>query len=183
MRINTMSTQKTANIIKKFLKGSLRCAEFALDNACIAKCSFCNIWKQKPKVFVDREKALFALERLADFGVVHICFTGGEALLHPNVTELVERATKLNINSAMLVAAPSLLLRGDMIKRLEAAGADLMSISFDSDSPQVMADSRQIPGIMDELKSALDQIRKTKLKTMASVLIWNGNFDRLANVC
>jgi len=174
---------KSMNIAKNYLTGKLKCAEFALTNSCIAKCSFCNIWQQKPKVFVDREKGLKALDILADFGVSHMCFTGGEALMHPNVVEFVEKATKRKIHSAMLLAAPSLLLRNDMVKRLESAGNDVLSISFDSEDPEIMAQSRQIPNIIDDMKKAIELIKKTKIKSMASVLIWNNNYDKLEEVC
>lgn len=178
----SVTNRKTLNITKNYLKGNIRCAEFALTNACIAKCSFCNIWKQAPKVFVERDNALQTVNRLADFGISHITLTGGEPLMHPNIIEIIETATKRNIHNAVLVAAPQLLLRNDMIKRLEDAGNDLISISFDSGDPVIMAESRKINNIMDDMKRALEAIQKTSLKTMASVLIWNDNYDKLEDV-
>ncbi|MDR0433972.1 MAG: radical SAM protein [Gracilibacteraceae bacterium] len=174
---------KTKNIISNYLHGRLRCTEFALTNACIAKCTFCNIWKQKPKVFVDREKALAAIDRLADFGVSHLTLTGGEPLLHPHVIEFVARASKRRVNNAVLLAAPSLLLRKETPRRLEDAGCDLVSISFDSGNPETMAASRQITNIMDEMKKAMEALKQTRLKSMASVLIWNENHDKMEDVC
>ena len=170
------------NIAKNYLTGRLKCAEFALTNVCIAKCTFCGIWKQTPKVFVDKDKAIQAINRLADFGVSHITLTGGEPLLHPNIVEFVEAATKRNVHNVVLDAAPRLTVRNDMHKRLEAAGCDVLSISFDSGDPVTMAESRKIDNIMDEMKHAMEQIKKTSLKTMASVLIWNDNFDKLEDV-
>jgi MoaA/NifB/PqqE/SkfB family radical SAM enzyme len=178
-----MNVKKTLNIAKHYFAGNLRCAEFALTNACVAKCTFCNIWKQKPKIFVDKDKALSAIDRLADLGVSHMCFTGGEALLHPNIVDFVELATKRKINSAILLADPRLLMRKNMIERLEKAGGDLISISFDSEDPETMAKSRGIDNIMDEMNLAMKRIKQTSLKTMASVLIWNGNCEKLAQVC
>jgi MoaA/NifB/PqqE/SkfB family radical SAM enzyme len=175
--------EKTKNIIGNFLRGKLRCTEFALTNACIAKCTFCNIWKQKPKVFVDREKALTAIDRLADFGVSHITLTGGEPLLHPHIIDFVARATKRRVNNAVLLAAPALLLRREMPRRLEDAGCDLVSISFDSADAEIMAASRRIPNIMDEMKKSLEALKQTGLKAMASVLIWNENHDKMEAVC
>ena len=174
---------KKANIVKNYLTGKLKCAEFALTNTCIAQCSFCNIWKQQPKVFVDREKALTAIDRMADFGVSHLTLTGGEPLMHPDIIAFVERAAKREMNNAVLNAAPQLLLRKEMPQRLEEAGADIVSISFDSGDPEVMAASRKIPGIIEQMKEAMDQLKKTSLKTMASVLIWNDNYQNLDEVC
>ncbi|MDR2097095.1 MAG: radical SAM protein [Spirochaetaceae bacterium] len=178
-----MSKGKKRNLVKKFLAGRLKFTEFAITNACIAKCSFCDIWKQHPKIFVDREKALTAIDRLAGLGVGHLTITGGEPLLHPDVCAFVERATLRKMNNAVLNAAPSLLMRNDIIKRLEDSGCDLLSISFDSGDPVTMAESRKIPNIMDDMARALGLVSKTNIKTMASVLIWNDNYDNLENVC
>ncbi|MDR0683730.1 MAG: radical SAM protein [Spirochaetaceae bacterium] len=178
-----MANGKKRNLVKNFLRGRLRFTEFAITNACIAKCSFCDIWKQHPKIFVDREKALSAIDRLADLGVGHLTITGGEPLLHPDVTDFVARATARRMNNAVLNAAPSLLMRNDILKRLEDSGCDILSVSFDSGDPVTMAESRKIPGIMDDMARAFEMVRKTSLKTMASVLIWNDNYDKLEEVC
>jgi len=174
---------KNANIIKQFLRGRLRCAEFALTNACIAKCSFCNIWKQKPKVFVDREKALLAIDRLADFGVSHITLTGGDPVLHRDIVDFVKKVSARNVNSSVLNAAPRLLMRNDILRQLKDADCDLVSISFDSGDPSIMAQSRQIPNIMEDMAEVVKTANKIKLKTMASVLIWNDNYDKIEEVC
>jgi len=178
-----MAQGKIRNLCKNYFLGRLKVAEFAITNACIAKCTFCEIWKQQPKVFVDREKALEAIDRLADFGTVHICITGGEPLLHPNVVDFVRRASERKIHTAVLDAAPQLLLRNDIVKRLEDAGNNLISISFDSADSATMAESRKIPNIMEDIETAVKLIGKTKIKTMASVLIWNNNYDKLEELC
>ena len=178
-----MDKEKTRNITKNFLTRRLRCAEFAITNACIAKCSFCNIWRQSPKVFTEKAKALNTIDRLADVGVSHLTLTGGEPLLHPDIIELVRRATSRHVNNATLVAAPRLLMRKDTIARLEDAGCDLVSISYDSGDPETMAKSRCIENIMRDMEEAVNAISKTSLKTMASVLIWTDNYDRLEDVC
>ena len=178
-----MANGKKRNLVKNFLQGRLRFTEFAITNACIAKCSFCDIWKQQPKIFVDKEKALGAIDRLADLGVGHLTITGGEPLLHPDVIAFVERATARRMNNAVLNAAPSLLMRNDTLKRLADAGCDILSVSFDSGDPVTMAESRKIPNIMDDMTRAIAMAGKTGLKTMASVLIWNDNYDKLEEVC
>ncbi|MDR2135600.1 MAG: radical SAM protein [Treponema sp.] len=171
------------NIISNYLRGRLKTAEFAITNVCIAKCSFCDIWKQQPKVFADREKALAVIDRLADFGVVHITITGGEPLLHPGIVDFAGRAASRNMHSSVLNAAPQLLMRNDIVKRLDDAGCNMISISFDSGDPVIMAESRKIPNIMEDMARALEIVKKTRIVTMASVLIWNDNYDKLEEVC
>jgi len=178
-----MALGKVRNVFKNYFLGRIKVAEFAITNACIAKCTFCDIWKQQPKVFVDREKALEVIDLLADHGTVHITITGGEPLLHPHLVDFVRRATERRMHSAVLDAAPQLLLRNDIVKRLEDAGNDMISISFDSGDPAIMAESRQIPNIMEDMARAVELVSKTKVKTMASVLIWNNNYDKLEDVC
>jgi MoaA/NifB/PqqE/SkfB family radical SAM enzyme len=178
-----MAYGKKRKILTNYVKGSLKVIEFAITNACIAKCSFCNIWKQQPKVFVDKDKALTVIERLAEFGTVHLTITGGEPLLHPNVVDFVKKASSLKIHTAVLDADPRLLMRNDIVKRLEDAGNDMISISFDSGDPVIMAESRQIPNIMENMARGMEIIKKTGIKTMASVLIWNNNYHNLEEVC
>ena len=175
--------RKRANIAKNYVTGKLRCAEFAITNACIAKCTFCDIWKQRPKVFTDKGKTLRAIDRLSELGVSHMTFTGGEPLLHPDIISFVERATSNRINNSVLAAAPRLVLRDDTPARLEQAGCDLLCLSFDSGDPKTMAASRGIDGIMADMELAIEAVKRTRLKTMASVLIWNDNYDRLGEVC
>ncbi|MDR1929716.1 MAG: radical SAM protein [Treponema sp.] len=174
---------KNLHLAMNYLSNRLKCCEFAVTNACIAKCDFCDIWKQTPKVFVDKEKALAAIDRLADFGVGHLTLTGGEPLLHPNIIDFVRRASRRKLNNAVLDAAPQLLMRDDMPRRLEDAGCDLLSVSFDSGDPVIMSKSRKIDNIMDKMAEAMELVKKTTLKTMASVLIWNDNFNKLEEVC
>jgi len=178
-----MAQGKIRNIFKNIFSGKIKVAEFSITNACIAKCSFCEIWKQQPKIFVDKQKALNTIDRLADHGTVQLTITGGEPLLHPNIIDFIKRATERKMHNAVLNAAPQLLLRNDIIKRLEDAGNDIISISFDTGDPKIMAESRQIPNIMDDMARAMEEISKTKILTMASILIWNNNYDNLEEVC
>ena len=178
-----MAKGLAGNIIKNCIKGKVKVAEFAITNVCVAKCTFCDIWKQQPKVFVDKDKAIKVINRLADIGTVHITFTGGEPLLHPNVVDFIKEAASRKINTSVLDAAPQLLFRNNIIKRLEDAGNDMISISFDSGDPVIIAESRQIPNIIEDIAKAVELIRKTRIKTMASVLIWNDNYDQLELVC
>jgi MoaA/NifB/PqqE/SkfB family radical SAM enzyme len=169
---------KQRNIARNLLTGRIRFAEFAVTNACVAKCSFCDIWKQRPKVFTDREKSLQVIDNLADMGVSHITLTGGEPLLHPHIVDFVTKCTSRDIHSSVLDAAPS-LITDERLARLDEVGADMISISFDSDDPAVLEASRKIPNIMRDMEIAVRKIKDTRIKSNASILIWNNNHDQM----
>jgi|GEM_PF-1583811 Predicted Fe-S oxidoreductases len=187
-----LTNKKVKNMAQNYLSGRLKFAQFALTNACMAKCSFCSIWKQQPKVYVDKEKALAAIDRMADLGVSHITFTGGDPLLHREMPSFIKKATERNIHSIVLNAAPQLILRRELknyrpgdyvIKQLEEAGLDLIAISFDSGDPETMAEQRQLPNIVADMEHAMRVLKQTKIKTAACVLIWDDNYDKIENVC
>ena len=145
-------TTKQLTVLRNFATGNARFAEFAVTNACIARCSFCDIWKQRPKVFADTEQSLQVIDNLADMGVCHITLTGGEPLMHPHIVDFVRRCTSRGVHSAVLDAAPSLITE-EKLRLLDGAGCDLISISFDSDDPAVLETSSELVG--DGLRQAL----------------------------
>jgi MoaA/NifB/PqqE/SkfB family radical SAM enzyme len=171
-------TAKQMNMLRNFVTGNTRFAEFAVTNACVARCSFCDIWQQRPKVFADAEQSLRVIDNLADMGVSHITLTGGEPLLHPHIVDFVRKCTSRGIHNSVLDAAPSLITE-EKLRLLEEAGNDMISISFDSDDPEVLEASRRIPGIMRDMEIAVGRIRNTGIKSMASILIWNNNHDQM----
>ena len=92
--------------------------------------------------------------------------------------ELAGKCTSRGVHTSVLDAAPS-LVTDEMVARLDEAGADMISISFDSDDPKVLEESRRIPNIMRDMEAAVAKIGETGIKSMASILIWNNNHDRM----
>ena len=58
----------------------------------------------------------------------------------------------------------------------------MISISLDSDDPKVFEESRRIPNIMPDMEDAVKRMKRTKIKSMASILIWNNNHDQMEKV-
>ena len=127
------------------------------------------------------EKGLLAIDKLADFGVAHITLTGGEPLLHPNIIDFAKKCTSRSIHNVVLDSAPSLITEA-ILDGLDEARTDMISISFDSDDPKVFEESRRIPNILMEIEDAVRRIKRTKIKSMASILIWNDNHNRMEEV-
>lgn len=188
-----LTKRKCKNIVENFKSGHIRAAQFAVTNACMARCAFCDIWRQQPKVFTDKEKTIAAIDRLAEFGVSHLIFTGGDPLNHKEMVSFVERASKHNMHTMVLNAAPRLLMRRlvknfrpdrYILEQLDDAGCDVIAASLDSGDPETMEDQRQLPNLLTEMTQAVEILKsKTKIKAAACVLIWDDNYDKIKDVC
>ena len=106
--------------------------QFALNNACNARCGFCNFALDKlPREswkYVDRGGALDAIDILYRQGIRYLVITGGEPLLHPDLTTIVKRATDLKVKVMLVTNAG--LLKPHRIRELAEAGLSSFIISY-----------------------------------------------------
>ncbi len=174
-----MKFNKQFNFIKGLLTNKIRFCEFALTNTCSAQCSFCTIWKQKPKVSVDLDKALKTIDKLADLHVKFITLTGGEPVIHPHVEDIVQRCTDRQMVSSILVADPRLLTE-NKLNSISKAGIDMIAISLDHYDDAVLYESRKIEGLSSKIADAVSRINaKGGIDAMASILISTFNHTSL----
>ncbi|VVB74254.1 Coenzyme PQQ synthesis protein E [Candidatus Tiddalikarchaeum anstoanum] len=172
---------KKLSVIKGILTNKIKVCEFALTNICSAQCSFCTIWKQQPKVVVDTEKAIKAVRHLSRLGVRFITLTGGEPLLHPNFEKIAAECSKENIITSIL-NADARLFTEQRLDALKRAKVDYVAISVDHYTNKVEFESRKIPGLLDHIKKAVSELKKRKIKTVASILISNFNHNCLGKL-
>jgi MoaA/NifB/PqqE/SkfB family radical SAM enzyme len=170
--------RKKLSLLRSALKGDLKVCEFALTNVCTAKCKFCSIWTQKPKVFVDLEKTKKAISHLAQIGTRFITLTGGEPLTHPHFEEIIDHCTQQNIITAVL-NADARLLTTERIDALKRAKVDVACISIDHHTDEIASESRSIPGIMKHIEKAVNELKKRNITVWALTLICNYNHKSL----
>jgi MoaA/NifB/PqqE/SkfB family radical SAM enzyme len=179
--VSHMTSVKQFQAAWQYLTGNYRACEFALTNICVSQCSFCNIWKQQPKIMVNTQKALITIDKLADLGVRFITITGGEPLIHPDVADLVAKCTERGIATAVLNADPR-LITGERIGKLKKAGLDFLCISVDHYNDEVEYESRKIANLLGHISTALPNVKYAGIKTIASVLISNFNHNELGKL-
>jgi MoaA/NifB/PqqE/SkfB family radical SAM enzyme len=145
--------------------------QFALNNACNARCGFCNFALDKlPREswkYVDRGRALDAIDILYRQGIRYLVITGGEPLLHPDLTTIVKRATDLKMKVMLVTNAG--LLKPHRIRELAEAGLSSFIISIDAASKEAHERNRGLPGVCERIREANRLITELKLHATASV--------------
>lgn len=145
-------------------------ADLALTYGCNNQCGHCY---NEPDRFampsLSRQNWFQVLDKLAEVGVPHIIFTGGEATLHPDLPQLIEYAdslgmvTGLNTNGRRLAHLP-------FARSLADTGLNHIQVTLGSSRPAIhdaimgaKSHDQTVKGIRNALASGLHCITNTTL--------------------
>ena len=141
------SGRKTLRLLLE--EGGPGFCQFALNNACNARCGFCGFALDKlPREswqYVEREGALEAIDILYREAVRYLVLTGGEPMLHPDLLEIVQYAG--NLGMKVLLVTNAGLLKPHRIRELGAAGLSSFIISIDAADAETHERNRGLPGV------------------------------------
>jgi MoaA/NifB/PqqE/SkfB family radical SAM enzyme len=108
--------------------------QIMLTSRCNIRCRICDVWKQQfaNEMTTDEVKSL--IDQALDIGVKTIYFTGGEALLRPDILELVNYAahpgiiTTVNTNGSLVTA--------ELAEKIVASKLNNITFSIDGASAE-----------------------------------------------
>ena len=141
-------------------------ADIELSSNCNMKCIMCphgieSSSKEFIQEIMDFDVAKKIINECAELGVSSIKFSGrGEAMMHPNIAELVKLAKSLGIIEVM-INTNGLLLKNNRTESLLDAGTDLIIISIDGSTKDTYEKIR-IKGNYDVVTKNVDNLIKLK---------------------
>jgi MoaA/NifB/PqqE/SkfB family radical SAM enzyme len=145
--------------------------QFAINNACNARCGFCNFALDKlPRedwVYVPRQGALESVNILHAQGVRYLVITGGEPMMHPDLGAIIKRGAELGMK-VMLVTNGS-FLRPERIRELVVLGLSSFIISIDAATVESHERNRGLPGVCQKIREANGLLNELKVHATASV--------------
>lgn len=127
---------------------------YYITNRCNARCNFCNIWQEHPKIDADITDVYSNLHDARKAGCKFVDFTGGEPLLHPDLPRMLQKARSHGFFTS--VTTNTILFP----KRVhELAGLiDLLHFSIDADNQSLNDDihgSESYQAVMESVPLAL----------------------------
>ena len=122
---------------------------YFITNRCNARCRFCSIWSDSPKVDEAKEDVVRNLGAARKAGCRFVDFTGGEPLLHPDLPYFLKEAKKRGFITSVTT---NCILFPSRVEELDGL-VDLLHFSLDADTPELHDSIRGCPSFNDVLES------------------------------
>ena len=143
-------------------------ASLKLTENCQAKCVTCNYWQTRWDDGLDTEKAVAVINRLGEFGIRYLRFTGGEPLLRRDLFQIMQKAD-LQPFQRVTLQTNGLLLK-KLHNEINASPITKVAVSIDG----LEASNDVIRGIKGYFKLAMEGISLLKGKQVSIVATLNG---------
>lgn len=147
-------------------------ASLKLTENCQAKCITCNYWQTRWQDGLDTEKAIDIINRLGDFGIRYLRFTGGEPLLRRDLFQIMQKANMAQFKRITLQTNGLLLKK--LSKEINESPITKIAVSIDG----MEASNDLIRGIKGYFRLAMEGIQLLKNKQVHVVATLNGRSAR-----
>jgi MoaA/NifB/PqqE/SkfB family radical SAM enzyme len=143
-------------------------ASLKLTENCQAKCVTCNYWQTRWDDGLNTEKAVDIIDRLGNFGIRYLRFTGGEPLLRRDLFQVMHKANMAKFKRVTLQTNGLLLKK--LSQEINDSPITKVAVSIDG----LEASNDLIRGIKGYFKLAMEGIRLLKGKQVQVVATLNG---------
>lgn len=142
--------------------------DLALTYECDNACAHCYVPPDRRPPELTTEQWQTVLAKLWDVGVPHVCLTGGEATLRPDLVALVERAEDIGMVTGLITNGRR--LTAELVRELVAGGLDHVQITIESHDAAVhntmvgcAAWEQTVAGIREALQAPLYVVTNTTI--------------------
>jgi radical SAM protein with 4Fe4S-binding SPASM domain len=148
--------------------------DLALTYRCNCNCAHC--YNARPRGYpeMESEKWHAVLDALWEVGIPHICFTGGEATLRPDLPELIGYAQDLGQITGLLTNGRRLADRA-FLRELVHSGLDHVQITLESHDPSIHDRMVQAKGAWDQTVGGIQNALDENLYVMTNTTLLKDN--------
>jgi len=143
---------------------------------CNATCGFCDIW-EKPSPYIDLDQARKNLFDLRKLGVKVIDFTGGEPLLHRELSTLLKEAKDLGFVTTITTNCLLYPKRASELKGL----VDMLHFSLDSGVKQIHDEMRGV-ACFDKVMESIEIAKSLEERPDILFTAFDHNLDQIEKI-
>ena len=147
-------------------------------NRCNCRCVMCDIWRIRQVREITPRDLEPHLTSLRELNVKWIVFSGGEPLMHSDISSLSHVCRAEGVRVTLLTAGLTLEKRADIV----AASIDDVIVSIDG-PPDIHDKIRAVPGAYRRLQRGIEALRqlRAEMPIHGRCTIQKGNFGELRN--
>lgn len=147
-------------------------------NRCNCRCVMCDIWRIRQVREITPRDLEPHLTSLRELNVKWIVFSGGEPLMHSDISSLSRVCRAEGVRVTLLTAGLTLEKRADIV----AASIDDVIVSIDG-PPDIHDKIRGVPGAYRRLQRGIEALRqlRAEMPIHGRCTIQKGNFGELRN--
>lgn len=143
------------------------------NGRCNLNCVHCYLGESKSPTYISLEKLDDILQQLSEMGTSHIKLTGGEPLLHPQFTEMLQllRKHKMTVTlftNATLINQDNIDLISMHVKKIQISMYGYTQKSYES--------VVRVPGSFKRFRNALNLLHKNNVPVNISIILLKENF-------
>lgn len=144
-----------------------------ITTRCNQKCAYCHGFRNIPELSLEENKEV--LMKLIRAGVNYITFSGGEALLYPNIIELLKIAKQNGVKSK-LITNGSIIANNEKMR--EAINyLDTITLSLDTINDDINEQMGRGRNHFAEIKKVLDILRDKNIRIKINTVVTKLNID------
>ncbi len=155
------------------------CCEIILNHACDLGCVFCSQADFEPSAFMPAAAAVKHIYTAKRAGFKRLGFSGGEALLRPDLPQLVKAARRVGFKAVRLQTNGARLASIPTAAKLVRAGLTVCKFTFASHLPETHDRLVGKPGAFKKSLAGLSNIMKLRAAVGVNLLITKANYRAL----
>ena len=144
-----------------------------ITTRCNQKCAYCHGFRNIPELSYEENEEV--LSKLIRAGVNYITFSGGEALLYPNILDLLKIARQNGVKSK-LITNGSLIANNEKVREI-VDYLDTITLSLDTTRDEINEQMGRGRNHFTEIKKILDILKNKDIRIKINTVVTKLNID------
>ena len=144
-----------------------------ITTRCNQKCAYCHGFRNIPELSYEENEEV--LSKLIRAGVNYITFSGGEALLYPNILDLLKIARQNGVKSK-LITNGSLIANSEKVREI-VDYLDTITLSLDTTRDEINEQMGRGRNHFAEIKKVLDILKNKDIRIKINTVVTKLNID------
>jgi len=168
--------QSTQSLLQKHCATTSTLIDFQIEltSKCNEHCQHCYLPPDRDKTTLNTELVLRELDDFRNMGGISITFSGGEPMLHPDLSTFLRRARKNDL--AITILSNATLLTDALVDVIKEVNISLMQVSIYSMNAEEHDHITGMPGSLSKSLAAIDKLIAANIPLQISCPVMMTNY-------